>query len=66
MARRQALKATVDAAAAAAFISRRQETSTHEVWFDPATGADTNPGTKASPVRAPAKIGAGLFTKPGA
>lgn len=55
MNRRQAIRATLRAAAAASLIGRgaisAQATDTHEIWVNPATGADMSPGTKATPLR---------------
>jgi hypothetical protein len=52
MNRRQAIQATLGTAAAGALGRLRgQEAGMGEIWVNPATGADTNPGTKASPVR---------------
>ena len=55
MNRRQALKATFKAAAAASILRRgplfAQQADSSEIWVNPASGADTNSGTKATPLR---------------
>lgn len=53
--RRQALKATLNAGTAASILRRgplfAQQAVSSEIWVNPASGADTNSGTKATPLR---------------
>ena len=55
MNRRQAVKATFHAAAAAGILRpghlAAQPAAPSEIWVNPATGADTNSGAKATPLR---------------
>ena len=55
MKRRQAMKATLNAVAAASILRlghlSAQQADSNEVWVNPATGADTNSGAKATPLR---------------
>jgi hypothetical protein len=55
MNRRQAVKATFRAAAAAGILRRghlsAQPAAPSEIWVNPAIGADTNSGVKATPLR---------------